>query len=112
MLYDTSLENTLNIMKNNIGFLSIDERNNGDIIWKGFSAGKRGDKKLKINETVYDITPGFQKVLIGTSNIPMKKLNDQERVKFINFSENFDFGNYKAITGEPNQVGKSNLEQI
>ena len=32
VIYDTSLENTLNDMKNNTGFLNIEERNNGDLI--------------------------------------------------------------------------------
>ena len=55
---------------------------------------------LKLMRKVYDITPGIQKVLTGTSNIPMKKLNDQDREKIINILENLDFENYKAIRGE------------
>ena len=100
VIYDTSLENTLNRMKNIIGFFNIEKRDNGDIIWKGFAVEKASGKKLKSIEKIYDITSGIQKVLTDTSNIPMKKLNDQDREKFINNLENFDFEKYKAIRGE------------
>ena len=33
VIYDTSLENTLNNMKNNFGFFNIEERDNGDIFF-------------------------------------------------------------------------------
>ena len=59
-----------------------------------------GGNKLKINEKIYNITPGIQKVLNGTSNIPMKELNDKDREIFINVLESLDFENYKAIRGE------------
>ena len=100
LIYDTSLENTLSKMKNNIGLFNIEDRDNGDIIWKRFRVEKVGCNELKINESFYDITPGIQKVLTDTSNIPMKKLNDQDREKFINILESLDFENYKAKPGE------------
>ena len=100
VIYDTSLENTLNNMKNKIGFLSIEERNNGDITWKGFPVEKRGSNKLEINHNIHDITPGIQKVLTDTSNIPMNKLKDKDREIFNNILESLDFENYKAIRGE------------
>ena len=59
-----------------------------------------GGNKLKIIEKVYDITPGIQKVLINISNIPLKKLNIQDREKFINILESLDFEKYKALRGE------------
>ena len=59
-----------------------------------------GGKKLKKNEKVHDITQGIQKVLTDISNIPMKKLNDQDRDTFIKILESLDFENYKAIRGE------------
>ena len=94
VIYDTSLENTLNNMKNSFGFCNIDERDNGVNVWNGFLLKKVGGNKFKINENIYDMTPGTQKVLTDTSNIPMKKLNDQDREIFINFLESFDFENY------------------
>ena len=59
-----------------------------------------GANKLKINEKIHNITPGSQKVLTDTSNIPMKKLNDKDREMFINILESLDFENYKTMRGE------------
>ena len=87
-------------MKDNIGFFRIEEIDNGDIIWNGFPAKKIRGSKLKINENIYDITPGIQKFLTKTSNIPLKKLNDKDRDRFNNLLESLNFENYKAIRGE------------
>ena len=97
--YDPSLEKTLNNMKNNTGFF-IEERDNGDIIWNGFPVEKNGGIRLKIKEKIYDITPGIQKVLTDTSNIPMKKLNEKDREILNNILESLDFENYKAKRGK------------
>ena len=70
-----------------------------------------GGKKLEINEKVYDITPGIQKVLTDTSNIPMKKLIGKDNEKFVNFSESLDYENYKAIRGE-SKSGRFNQSKI
>ena len=56
--------------------------------------------KLNFNQNIYDITPGFQKVLTDTSNIPMKKLNHKDREIFNNISKRLDLEMYKAIRGE------------
>ena len=66
-------------MKNNTGFLNIDERDNGDIIWKGFPVGKIGGKKRKSIEKVFDLSNDLQNVFINTPNKPLKKLNDKDR---------------------------------
>ena len=78
LIYDTSLENTLSNMKNNTSFFNIEETIDGEIFWNGFPVEKVGGSKLKINEKVHNITPGIQKVLTDTSNIPIKGLNDQD----------------------------------
>ena len=100
IFYDTSLENTLSNIKNNIGFFNIVETNDGEFFWNGFPGGKMGDKKLKIDEKIYNITPGIQKVLTDTSNIPIKQLNDQDGGIFIKILESLNFESYKAIRGE------------
>ena len=100
MIYDVELENTLNNMKNNAGFFEIEERENGDVFWNGFPVEKIGGNKIKINENVFDITRGIQKVLTDTSNIPIKKLNDQDREIINNILESLDFKNYKPVRGE------------
>ena len=99
VIYDTSLENTLNKMKNNAGFFNIEERDNGVTIWNGFPFEKM-DGKLKIIEKIYIITPGIQKVLTDTSSKLLKKLNDEDREIFIKILENLHFDNFKAIRGE------------
>ena len=100
VLYDTSLENTLSNMKNNTSFLNIEETNDGEIFGNGFPVEKMAGSKLKINEKIYNITPGIQKVLTDTSNIPVKQLNDQDRGLFINILESLNFESYKAIRGK------------
>ena len=99
VIYDTSLVKTLNIMKKYL-FFNIEGRDNGDIIWNGFSVEKMGGNIFKIIENIYDITSGIQKVLTDTSNIPLKKLNDKEKEKFINVLESLGFGIDKAIRSE------------
>ena len=87
-------------MKDNIGFFKTEEGDNGDTFWNGIPVEKMSGNKLKINENIYDKTPGIQKVLIDTSNIPLKKLIDQDNEMFISILESLNFENYKAIRGE------------
>ena len=87
-------------MKKNIGFFITEERDNGDIVWAGFPVEQTGGNKLKINEKIYDIPPGVQKVLTDTSNIPLKKLNDKDNERFISNLESLDFKKYKTKRGE------------
>ena len=123
VIYDTSLENTLNNIENGPFCRKKLKRDNGDIDWNGFPVEKMGGNKPKINERIYVITPGIQKILTDTSNVPLKSSNDKDNEKFIKFSENLDFGNLKAIPGEcksnrymhsktnsEKRVNKSNLE--
>ena len=60
-----------------------------------------GGKKLYIIETIYNITPGIQKILTDTTNVPLQMLNDQDTEMFINILENLDSEKYKPIRGEP-----------
>ena len=100
VIYDTSLENTISNMKNNFGFFNIEKTDHGEIFWNGFPVEKMDGNKLKINEKIYNITPGNQKVLAETSNISMKKLNDEDRETFIDILETLIFENYKPVRGE------------
>ena len=59
-----------------------------------------GGNKPKINEKIYNITPGIQKVLTETSNIPVKKLNNEDEDIFNKILKSLDFENYKPICGE------------
>ena len=98
-------------MKKQKGFFNIEERDNGDNIWKGFPLKKKSGNKIKINEKVYDITPGIQEVLTDTSNIPLNNLNDKDREIITNILESLDFGNFKAIRGE-SKSGKYKQSKI
>ena len=100
VIYDASLENTLNNLQTNTGFCNIEERDNGNIVWNGFQVEKKGSNKPKIIEKIYNITPGIQKVLTDTSSKPLKKLNDRGREIFNKILESLDFEKYKAIRGE------------
>ena len=100
VIKDVELENTLNNMKNNFDFFNIQERDNGDVFWNGFPVEKIGGNKIKINENIFDITQGIQKVITDTSSRPIKKLIDQDSEIFNNFLESLDFKNYKPIRGE------------
>ena len=81
-------------------FFKIEERNNGDVFWNGFLVEKIGGKRIKINENVFDITQGIQKVVTDTSNIPIKKLNDQDRETYNNILESLNLKKYKPVRGE------------
>ena len=59
-----------------------------------------GGIKLKINGKFYNTTPAIQKVLTETSNIPIKKLNDEDREKSIDILESLNFEIYRPIRGE------------
>ena len=87
-------------MKIITGFFNIEETNDGEIFWNGFPVEKMGGNKLKINEKVWNIVPGFQKVSTDTSNIHIKQLYDQDRGRFIFILENLNFENYEASRGE------------
>ena len=100
VIYDTSLENTVSNKKILTGFLNIEEANDGEIFWNGFTVEKMGGSKLKIIEKVHNKTPGIQKELTDTSNIPIKQLNDQDRGMFINILESLNFESYNAFRGE------------
>ena len=80
-------------MKNNTGFFEIEKRKNGDIIWKGIPVEKMGGNELEINEEIYDITQGSQKVLTDTSNDPLKKLSVKDGDIFNNVLESLEFEN-------------------
>ena len=66
----------------------------------GFPFEKIGGNRLKINENIFGITPGFQKLIIDTSNIPMKKVKIKDRELIIKILESLDFENYEAIRGK------------
>ena len=99
-------------MKNNAGLFKIEERDNGDVLWNGFRVEKIGGNKIKINENVFDITRGIQKVLTHTSNIPIKKLNVQDSEIFNSFLESLILRIMNQYVVNLNQEDINNLKRI
>ena len=100
IIIDTSLENTLDNMKKFVGLFNIEESDNGDVFWNGIPVERMGGNKFKINEKIYDITPGIRKVFTDKTNTPTKQLNDKDRENLTNILESIHFENHKAIRGE------------
>ena len=87
-------------MKKRKGLFEIEARDNGDDFWNGVPDEKSGGIKIKINDNVFHISDNLQKVLIDTSNIPLKKIKDEDREIYKNILEAVDFENCKPIRGE------------
>ena len=69
-------------------------------MWNGYLVGILGGAEAEINDKKLNLTPGIQKVFTDTSNISMKKLNDEDRKFFNKFLKSLYFENYKKIRGE------------
>ena len=78
VIYDTELEYTLKNIKNNTGFFQTYEDREHGWMWNGHPVKLLGGTEVEINDKKFNITPGFQKVLVDTSNIPLKKLNHKD----------------------------------
>ena len=81
VIYDTELEKN---MKNNTGFFQTFKDREHGWMWNGYPVKILGGTEVEINDKKFNITPGIQKVLADTSNIPLKMLNDQDRGIFVN----------------------------
>ena len=97
---DVELENTLKNMTINTGFFkTYYDREHGWML-KNHPIEIGGDTEVEISGNKYDITPDLQKVFTDTSNIPLKKLNDEEGEMYKTSLEDLNFENYKAVSGE------------
>ena len=112
MVYDVELENTLKNITGKTGFFkTYYDREHGSM-WNGYPVKISSGTEVEINGKKFNITPGFQKVLTETSNIPLKKLNDKDSEKFNNILEILNFENYKAIRGESKSSIYKNYQTI
>ena len=100
MVYDVELENILRNMTGKTGLFKTDNDRDRGWMWNGCPIKTSSGTEVKINGRKFYITPGIQKVLTDTSNIPLEKLNDKDNEIFINFWESLDFEKYKAKRGE------------
>ena len=69
-------------------------------IWTGHPVKMLVGTEVEINNKNFNITRGIQNVFPQTSNIPLKKLNNQEREVYNNILETLDFEKYKLKSGE------------
>ena len=104
VIYDVELENTLNNMTTNTGFLkTYNDRERG---WMGNGNPikvLRGTE-VEINDKNFNVTPNLQKVFTQTSIIPLKKLNDQEWEIYKNILETYNLENIHLNLEKINQV--------
>ena len=99
MIYDVELENTLRKMKNNTGVFKTYHDQQHGWLWNGHPVQMIRGTEVEINDKKINITPNIQKDFTQTSNIPLKKLKDQEWEIYKNILETLDFGNYKPKSG-------------
>ena len=115
VVYDVELENTLKNMTGNAGFFKTYYDCERGWMWNGYPIKMSSGTEVEIKVEKFIITPGIQKVLTHTSNIPLKNLNDKDKEIFINNSESLDFEKYKAIPGESKssryQQSKTNFQK-
>ena len=78
VIHDVDLENNLKNMTTNTGFFKTYYDNERGWIWNGYPVKMLRGNEVEINDKNFKITPNLQKDFTQTSNIPLKKLNDQE----------------------------------
>ena len=67
VIYDTELENTLKNMTNNTGFFQTYEDQKHGWMWNGYLVKILSGTEVDIVDNKFNITPGFQKVLVDSS---------------------------------------------
>ena len=82
VIYDTELENTMKIMKNNTGLLKTIEDQEPGWMWNGYPVEFLGGTEAQKNNKKFNITPGIQKVFVDSSYNTNKSMNDMDE-KFL-----------------------------
>ena len=100
VIYDVELENTLNNMTTNTGFLKTYNDPERGWMGNGHPIKVLRGTEVEINDKNFNVTPNLQKVFTQTSNIPLKKLNDQEWEIYKNILETYNFEKYTPKFGE------------
>ena len=100
MVYDVELESTLKNMTGDYRFFKTYYDGERGWMWNGSPIEVSSGTEVEINGKNNNITPGIQKVLTNTSNIPLKNINDKDKEIFINILESLEFEKYPAKRGE------------
>ena len=82
VLYDVELENTLNKMRDNRGFLKSSHDAQRGWMINDYPIKVVGGTKVEINDNEYNITSGLQKVFTNKSYDTANSMNDMEKVIF------------------------------
>ena len=77
-VFDVELENTLKTMTTNTGFFKTYYDRKLGWIWNGHPVKMMRGTEVEIKKKKFNKTSNLQKVLTETSNIPLKKLNEQQ----------------------------------
>ena len=100
VIYDTELENSLKNMRNKPGFFQTIKDPEHGWMWKGYPVKNSSGTEVEFSDKKFNITPGIQRIVTDTSNIPLKKLNDKVNERFINILKILEFEDYKKTCGE------------
>ena len=79
VLYDDELEKTFKNMTSKTGFFKTYYDCELGWTWNGHPVKMLGETEVENNDEKFNITRGIQNVFTQTSNIPLKKLKNQER---------------------------------
>ena len=99
-VYDVELENTLNKMKDNTGFLKTHYDPQRGWILNIYPIKTPGGTDVKIVGKKYDITPGLQKVFTDTKYETVKSMSDTEKVVFKDILLKTNYYNRKLLKGK------------
>ena len=82
VLFVTSLENTLAIMKTANNILKREKRPNGYIVRNGIPNERLGDSRLPISEDEYNKNTNVQIIFTDTSGKSSKTLSAKDRITY------------------------------
>ena len=92
-------------MKDNTGFFKTYHGPQRGWMWNGYPVKMLGGTEVEINDKNFNITPNLGKVFTQTSNIPLKKLDDQEWEIYKKILKTLNSENHKSKSGE-NKSGR------
>ena len=84
-IYDVQLEDTLNKMADNTGFLKTYYDQQRGWILNNIPFKSPGGSKILVDENEYDLSKGIRNVLTKKTNKSIKSLNDNEKVVLRDF---------------------------
>ena len=119
LLYDTSLECTLENMKKSEKIFETIETPEGDKTWNSIEDKKIGASRVEIGGNEYYISPELQEVFTNSSGATIQNLNIEDEVISSNISRKLNYTKYSPqrgkISGRSNYIKRhldSDLKKI